>query len=524
MNTYKAILDTRRPNGVIANITQFDNATLELQIVTNGEIGDVWNQPQFELVAMKRDQQAVRESNQDAFTIVDCSEHRVTLELKEQFLTCRGSVKMQLIVKDGDRLSTSVFYVMIGESLDHGIVESHRDVAVLDELEQYVKTGYDDLAHQEQRMKDVEKATHELNELMVGNEAERQEAESKRQALFEGNEGQRQNTFNQQLTSQRREFEDSQADREGVFNDLKQNMSSEFNAAQNEREREFDTMMSSNQAQFDSAMSSNQAQFNHAESARATTFSNRQIENERVFTANENARQTLFNTNEAGRKTNETTRITNENTRKTNETGRVAAESKRQQKMSEFEAKATQLSDELDAQVARVDAFVSANEEKLLGDRDKVDYMGNTHESVKAASDANVDWLLGEVNTAHYEGQHITANDTIEGRAKSAILKGQTKYMYQGVVQDTFVHIVKFVSGQYLDTVTGQLLDGQSTHVYCDQYFEIPSGATTIVYKGNSNYKKICLYDSDKNYIVGDGKAEGGDNTSDITRQIPSIL
>ena len=190
--------------------------------------------------------------------------------------------------------------------------------------------------------------------------------------------------------------------------------------------------------------------------------------------------------------------------------------------MSAFEAKATQLSNELDAQVERVDTFVSANEEKLLGDRDKVDYMGNVHESVKAASDANVDWLLGEVNTAHYEGQHITATDTIEGRAKSAISKGQTKYMYQGVVQDTFVHVVKFVSGQYLDPQTGELIDGQPTHVNCAQYFEIPSGATTIVNKGNSNYKKLCLYDSNKNYIIGDGKADGGDEKTDVVRQIPS--
>ena len=436
MNTYKAILDTRRPNGVIATITQFDNATLALQIVTNGEIDQPWEAPHFELIAMKRDQQAVRESDQAAFTINDAGEHRVTVDLKEQFLTCRGSVKMQLVVKDGDRLSTSIFYVMVGESLDHDIIESHRDVAVLDELETYVKQGFDDLAYQEQRMKDVEKMTHELNELMVGNEAERQAAEANRQALFEGNESQRQNTFNQQLTSQRREFDTSQADREGVFNALKQNLSSEFNAAQNEREREFDRVMVSNQTQF-----------NDAERSRATAFSNRQIENEHTFTANENARQTLFNANEAGRQTNEADRVSNENTRKTNEAERVTAEANRQQKMSEFETKATQLSDELDAQVARVDAFVSANEEKLLGDRDKVDYMGNTHESVKAASDANVDWLLGEVNTAHYEGQHITATETIEGHAKSAILKGQTLVNIYDIKTSTSIGKVEIEGG-----------------------------------------------------------------------------
>lgn len=157
---------------------------------------------------------------------------------------------------------------------------------------------------------------------------------------------------------------------------------------------------------------------------------------------------------------------------------------------------------------------------------EKVDYIGKQHSKLRDTMNANVDYIIktaiGEFNYLDYEGQHITATNSIEGHAKSAILLGQTKYMYQGVIQDTFAHVVKFVSGQYLHPQTGQLTDGQSTHVNCDQYFGIPSGATTIVNKGNSTYKKLCLYDSDKNYIVGDGKADGGNNTSDIVRQIPS--
>lgn len=54
------------------------------------------------------------------------------------------------------------------------------------------------------------------------------------------------------------------------------------------------------------------------------------------------------------------------------------------------------------------------------------DYMGNNQNTVKKAIDSSIDWVLGEVNTAHHEGQHITATDTIEGHAKSAILKGNT--------------------------------------------------------------------------------------------------
>ena len=500
MNLFKAVLDTRNHNGVVGKITQFDTATLEFQIVTDGQINEAWESPTFELIAMKRDEKPVRETEQDRFTILSKEEHKVRIDLKEQFLACRGSVKMQLIVKDGDRLSTSVFYIMVGESLDHGIVESHRDVAVLDELEQYVKTGYDALAYQEQRMKDVEKATHELNELMKENELQRQEAESERQSLFEENEIQRQGAFSQQLTSQRHAFDNSQSEREGAFDDLKRSMSSNFTVAQNEREYEFDNMMSSNQSRFDSAMSSNQTQFNSAESSRANTFSNSQIENERVFTANESARQTLFNTNEAARKTNETTRVANENTRKTNESSRVTAEAERQKKMSAFEAKATRLSNELDAQVERVDTFVSANEEKLLGDRDKVDYMGNVHESVKAASDANVDWLLGEVNTAHYEGQRITATDTIEGRAKSAILKGQTLVNVLDNSKINFNNNAKFEE------------DGFIKNFANGEYYVNSFMLKTPSIKPSTKY--LLIYEVIENTIVGDSFRINADDSS----------
>ena len=47
---------------------------------------------------------------------------------------------------------------------------------------------------------------------------------------------------------------------------------------------------------------------------------------------------------------------------------------------------------------------------------DMVDYMGNQHETLKAKNDADVEWLLGKINTAQYEGQYITTTDTIESQ------------------------------------------------------------------------------------------------------------
>ncbi|MDO4924801.1 MAG: hypothetical protein Q3980_03940 [Turicibacter sp.] len=139
MNVFNATLDTRSQNGVIGTITRFDNAVLELQIVTDGQVGDAWESPQFELIAMKRDANEVREVDQDRFTILSKEEHKVQIELKEQFLTCRGSVKMQLVIKDGSRLSTTLFYLVINQSLDHDIVKSFCDVKVLEDLDKIIE-------------------------------------------------------------------------------------------------------------------------------------------------------------------------------------------------------------------------------------------------------------------------------------------------------------------------------------------------------------------------------------------------
>lgn len=415
MNVLKATLDTRHQNSVIGNVTQFDNATLELQVVTDGVIDEAWKFPEFELIAMKRDMNPVREVDQDRFTILSKEDHKVQIELKEQFLTCRGTVKMQLVVKDGSRLSTTLFRLIIGQSLDHDVIESHRDVAVLDELEAYVKQGFDDLAYQEQRMVAVEQSTNDLNETMNANEEERNAAEAKRSKTFETNEANRTQTFNNQIEEQSIAFSNAQSQRDESFSESEQNMSQAFETSQRERE-----------SAFNKAQELNQTTFTNNETKRQTAFNQSQTANQQDFVDNEAERQRLFETNEASRQKSESQRVKNESERVFAETKRADAEVIRQQKMTEFEEKATQLSEDLDSQVARVDEFVSENEEKLLGPYDKTDYMGNAHKSVKDANDANVEYILGEVNTVHYEGQHITATDTIEKQVRSAILKGRT--------------------------------------------------------------------------------------------------
>lgn len=426
MNIFKVALDTRHQNGVIGAVTQFDNAVLELQILSDGVIDEAWGQPQFELIAMKRDANPVREVDQDRFTILSKEEHRVQIELKEQFLTCRGTVKMQLVVKDGSRLSTTLFYLVIGQSLDHDIVASYRDAKVLDDLDALNQQIYDDLAFREQRYEEMEESFTELNSTMNANEAERNKAEITRQKTFDINEAHRTRTFNNQVEEQGVAFSNTQAQREKDFSESQQNMSQEFETSQRERESAFDKSQKSNQKTFETNEQKRQTTFTQSQSANQEEFDQMMEDSQQTFDATELKRQQLFNANEQVRGQNESRRVQNESERGQAETQRAAAEVTRQQKMTEFEEKATQLSNDLDTQVARVDEFVTANEKKLLGLNDKKDYMGNSYDSVKEVMDANVDWLLGEINTVHYEGQHITATDSIEGRSKSAILSGQT--------------------------------------------------------------------------------------------------
>ena len=65
---------------------------------------------------------------------------------------------------------------------------------------------------------------------------------------------------------------------------------------------------------------------------------------------------------------------------------------------------------------------------------EKVDYIGKQHSKLRDTMNTNVDYIIktaiGEFNYLDYEGQHITATNSIEGHAKSAILSGKTLVNY----------------------------------------------------------------------------------------------
>ena len=551
MNVFKAKLDTRHQNGVIATVTQFDNAVLELQVLTDGVIDEAWEQPQFELIAMKRDNNPVREVEQDRFTILSKEDHKVQIELKEQFLTCRGTVKMQLIIKDGGRESTTIFYLLVGQSLDRDIIESRVDVKVLDDLETYIQTGreviYDaqaivtDLKDEmsefnasssekeaERQASELNRASKELNRIdneetrvtnehdRVTNEEDRVTNEEERVANEQDrvtNEQNRRLAENTRI-AQERARQDAELQRNSIFEEnetIRKDGEKKRITNENEREKKFSTweerettrlrseenriiqeqvrVANEETRQRHEQTRQNQedyrqrtyTQFNEAEASRVNkelqrqtaeenrvaaeanrqnSYADRENERDRQYAESEKTRNDAFEQNEVNRQSEYTTaerqRVESEELRKSRERERETAESQRatterervnaeQKRAADFNREIENIQNTMNQAVSNVNGAIDTANSTMEGieqraeeclpvieqssneiERARVDYIGNQHSSIKKANDANVDWLLGEVNTAHYEGQHITALDTLEGRAKSAILSGQT--------------------------------------------------------------------------------------------------
>ena len=154
---------------------------------------------------------------------------------------------------------------------------------------------------------------------------------------------------------------------------------------------------------------------------------------------------------------------------------------------------------------------------------EKVDYIGKQHSKLRDTMNANVDYIIktaiGEFNYLDYEGQHITATNSIEGHARSAILSGSTKYQIGEFIQDVYASVQQFKTGYYLGHEDGTLIQGGNEHKYCEDYIPLPTGVTSITSKGSNCWKKLCCYDSNKNFISG---ANGNEGLDDLTLNIPS--
>lgn len=419
---------------------QYDrNVPLEITVLENGKPADL-NGLFGRLLVSKPDGHEVYSND------VEINGNVITTILGEQVFTASGvaQVTVDILDEQDSKRALIPFGMRIRSAIitDESIKSSNdyqtitaliSDVRALDamfhvEQEQRAEAFEQSEADREQRfetqMTEWAQTFEQAEATRQFNEGRRQSAESKRESAEEARESAERQRVDTEAVRQRQEQERGQGEAgraTAEANRVKAEQTRVDNESSRKSAESSRVNAESQRATAESHRVTAETSRVNAESQRATAETNRAGAEGRRSEAESN-RVTAEN----NRTTAESKRVTAENTRETQENARREAEEDRATRMTQWEAKAEETAQKAQKAVDSAQAFVNVNEAKLLGPNDKKDYMGNSHESVKEAMDSNVDWLLGEINTVHYEGQHITTTDTIEGRSKSAILKGQT--------------------------------------------------------------------------------------------------
>ena len=181
-----AVVDTQFDNKIsIGQVNLGDKVNLELEVTMGGE-PLVYENPTFNLIAKKSDGTRVRQT--EGITL---SGDTVIIDCDEQLSTYKGAVSSQLIIKDGDRVSTCIFYFTVGASLEADIIVNSIDkVNTLDDLDELISAGFENLAIFEAKLSEyevdlgsiiAEESKRITNEnLRVTGEADRKASESER--------------------------------------------------------------------------------------------------------------------------------------------------------------------------------------------------------------------------------------------------------------------------------------------------------------------------------------------------------
>ena len=346
MQLIKSTVDTRRNNGVIGNVNMYDDVTLELQVVCADEPLDAWVSPIIELHCKKKDGTGIRQI--DNIDVIDGETNKIRIKLHEQAVVIAGSVKLQLVIKEGSRTSTTIFYINVAKSLENDFIESHDYIRAFEDFDEYIERVKAYEVAMDEKTSEVNKRleqAQELQESIIDNENELQ-------CIFESSQQARDDAFKNKINEYDNRFLEIKGEK-GEKGDKGDKGDAGERGPQG-------------------------------------------------IQGTQGAQGLVGPKGDKGDK---------------GDTGATGPQGPKGDKGA------------TGPQGPKGDKGDSGG----VMPADMVDYMGNQHESLKAKNDADVEWLLGkingvqeEINTIHYEGQHITATNSIEGHAKSAILKGNT--------------------------------------------------------------------------------------------------
>ena len=159
----------------IGQVNAADDLELELEVKMNGKPIEFIN-PECELLIKKSDKNKVRQLKDIRY-----EDGKFRIKVDEQGVTYPGIVTNQLVINDEGRVSTCLFYFMVGTSLDREILQSISKIETLEQLDEYVVTAFANLQEYEQRIIAGDASIRKLNDDMIVAEKVRDAAEQKRE-------------------------------------------------------------------------------------------------------------------------------------------------------------------------------------------------------------------------------------------------------------------------------------------------------------------------------------------------------
>lgn len=432
----KAIVDTQKNNyKAIGQVNTYDGLELELEMKMNGVNVELVN-PSFELISKKADGNRVRQLKDISY-----ADRKIKIIADEQITACSksGIVSNQLIVKDEGRMSTCLFYFLLGSSLDREIIQSIDKVEVLEQLDEYVATAFANLDEFEKRIITGEATIRKLNDDMTSAESSREESETNRGSTFDDLVLRMDNAIRAAISTDET-LKNNEVDRINNYNILKraleiirEELISLNNSVALEEQKRVQAEIDRTNANIEAInkLNSTNASIEKAEALRGKEWETIKSENtslkEALTTINNTA-----NSNEEVRKTNESERVTAEQNRvtefnKIKEDNKVLETNlvkKVDDKIGEIEAQNNQFKDET---TADYNAFTEGVDRQIL--KSKTDYFGKEHISVDERLNEDFDNIHQRVNNSEYlsyEGSNITANNSYYGLTKDMVVKGRT--------------------------------------------------------------------------------------------------
>ena len=380
----KANIDTY--NDIIAEVKQLDDITLELSLYRDGEAFDVTGQTVS--LRVRRTDGAIIEQT----TMIGINKNVVTIEVKNICFAVAGNVEMELNLVDAKgSISTSTFYIAVGNIVLNEETLPESDIGILNEAKELepVRVSNENIRVTNESTRDSNENIRIANEnARKNNEVIRQQAETNRVDVFNHNENERKSTFDSNENSRKNIFETNEVNRQNTFsNNEATRRGNEDTRISNENERK----------KAETIRLSNENTRANAETGRVNA------ENKRVTDENKRASAEIVRGNsESARVSAETTRNTNESNRVTAENNRVNAESNR---------------------------IIAENNRQLEVTKAREDYFHITHEDLykRLYEDFKKVWLeFQNASLLSYEGNYITANNTLLGNTDSLVLKGRT--------------------------------------------------------------------------------------------------